>query len=360
MKLLYIYRYALLGGVTTQLANRLRFLEDQVEVHFAFLEDQGGSTVFEGYPHVRVCSSMRALVQLISGDQFDLISVIDTPEAYAALRKARYTGAVVNEVHTTTTNLRYLERINRQRIDAFVVPSQYMKRRLREEYGIGRAPPCFQIPNCVDTDVFRSRVVTSVPNYRIIAWVGKLDDHKNWKWFLKIASTMDEIAFWMVGGETASDETVRQLFALAGQFNVLKRLRWLPRVEYSMMPVLYSQVAQSGGVLLSTSTDESFGMVAAEALACGCPIVAPRSGAISEVLGNTLSCCLYPSGDQDAALHRVSVLLGNSEHRQRCHDEGRRQITACYSLEAVARKYLPILKAISDSSSGSGPQLTAS
>ena len=67
MRLLVIYRYLILGGVTTQLVNRLRFLEEKVEAHFAYLKDYGGRSAFGNYPHVHLFHSHHELARFIRG-----------------------------------------------------------------------------------------------------------------------------------------------------------------------------------------------------------------------------------------------------------------------------------------------------
>ena len=54
MKILFIYKYAILGGVTTQLVNRLSTFNKYFECHFAFLNDYGGTSAFNDYQNVYI------------------------------------------------------------------------------------------------------------------------------------------------------------------------------------------------------------------------------------------------------------------------------------------------------------------
>ena len=358
MRLLYIYRYSILGGVSTQLANRLTFLKEEAEPHFAFLEDHGGRTAFGGYPHTYIMASSRELTRLIRDHAFDMILVIDTPEAYKALAAAEYDGKVINEVHTTTANLKYLKEIGDQRIDAFLAPSAYLVERIEGEFGFGGRVPCYCTGNCVDTELFQPRVSAHKPQRRIILWVGKLDDHKNWRGFLAVAQGLmelrDDCEFWMVGGETASDETVQEMMDLAGAYELMHRLRWIQRVEYRHMPMLYSITAASGGLSLSTSQNESFGMTVVESMACGCPSVGARVGALPEVLSDALAANLYPFFDVEAAVAVVNRLLVDGEPRERLVELGRRKAVEEHSIPGMGRRYMNILREIRQQ-----PQLAA-
>lgn len=350
MKLLYIYRYSILGGVGTQLANRLHFLLESAEPHFTFLEDHGGRSAFGDYPHTYITPNGKELTRLIRNGNFDMVLVIDTPEAYKSLAAAEYGGKVVNEVHTTTANLKYLADVGEQKIDAFLAPSAYLVERIEGEFGFRGKVPCYDTGNCVDTEVFQPVAGVPVPTRKIILWVGKLDDHKNWRGFLSVAQGLmtrgEDCEFWMVGGETASDDVAREMLDLAGAYELLTRLRWIQRVEYDQMPQLYSLTAASGGLSLSTSQNESFGMTIAESLACGCPAVSARVGAIPEILDGELAQNLYTFFDVDEAINVVAGLLRDDERRRELIEIGRRKASEEYSITGMGLRYMEILERI--------------
>ena len=65
------------------------------------------------------------------------------------------------------------------------------------------------------------------------------------------------------------------------------------RKNGSEMPAFYRSLAASRGFLLSTSSEEAFGLNIVEAQACGCPVVAPRVGGIPEVIEHQKTGYLY-------------------------------------------------------------------
>jgi glycosyltransferase involved in cell wall biosynthesis len=83
------------------------------------------------------------------------------------------------------------------------------------------------------------------------------------------------------------------------------------------MPGLYATVAASGGTVLLTTRNESFGFAALEAMASGCPVVASSVGGIPEVIEDGTTGLLYPLGDVPSATSHVTTLLGNGELRAR-------------------------------------------
>jgi N-acetyl-alpha-D-glucosaminyl L-malate synthase BshA len=62
-------------------------------------------------------------------------------------------------------------------------------------------------------------------------------------------------------------------------------------------------------VFLLPSAQESFGLAALEAMACGVPVVASRVGGLSEVVDDGVSGCLHAADDVDGMARSVVALL---------------------------------------------------
>jgi glycosyltransferase involved in cell wall biosynthesis len=344
MKILYFYKFCILGGVTTQLANRLKFLRHHSEVHFAFLEDYGGASAFEGYEHVRILGTVEEIKSYIEVNDFDIMITIDTYELYEALGSELEGKVIIHEVHTT-----YSEPL--QRLAAtkdslpfhyVITPSAYMKDYL-DSIGITGA---YHINNCLDIDLFRYEAGMEQEPATIL-WVGKLDDHKNWSSYLNIAgrlnARMPELQFMLVGGYTAAEEIKKQLMLKVEQMG-FKHFKWIPKVNYEEMHSYYSSVAQSGGLYVSTTINESFGMTVLEAMACRCPVVVPRVGALPELLEGPLSASLYESGNEAECVDRLSALLEQNSLRESLKSLGEQKARTTYSIEQVGEEYMALLE----------------
>lgn len=360
MRLLYFYRYSILGGVSTQLANRLHAAAGRAEMHFAFLHDYGGRSVFGEHPWVHFPKGSQAVRDLVRARPYDAVLVIDTPEVYPALREAGFTGALINEVHTTTANIAYLSSLHGERISAFLAPSRYLCRRIEGEFAFAGEVACQCVPNCLDTGTFRPLPVAAVPRRKVLLWVGKLDEHKNWRGFLeggrRLLDRRDDVELWMAGGETAQDAVAEELLDAARELRLVDRLRWLQRVEYRAMPTLYSLVAASGGLTVSTSCDESFGMTVAESLACGCPAVAAAVGALPEVLDGPLAAGLYPHFELDSLVATVERLLDDAAEWERMARLGRESIVERFGIESAGKAYFDAVRGVVDAvSAAAGP-----
>ena len=100
---------------------------------------------------------------------------------------------------------------------------------------------------------------------------------------------------------------------------------------------LWEAMARAAVVLYPARWDEPFGMAAAEAQACGTPVVAFRRGGLSEVIMDGVTGFLVPPDDVGAAAQAVSKVAGISRRACREHAEGRLDLEL--SLDAHERLY---------------------
>ena len=96
-------------------------------------------------------------------------------------------------------------------------------------------------------------------------------------------------------------------------------------------------MARAAVVLCPSRWDEPFGLAAAEAQACGTPVVAFRRGGLGEVIVDGVTGFLVPPDDLRAAVQAVSKAAGISRPACRKHAEG--QLDLELSLDAHERLY---------------------
>ena len=101
--------------------------------------------------------------------------------------------------------------------------------------------------------------------------------------------------------------------------------------------LLWKAIARAAVVVCPARWDEPFGMVAAEAQACGTPVVAYRRGALGEVIVDELTGFLVAPDDDEAAAAAVSRAGGLS--RLECRRHAETQLDLGRSLDAHERLY---------------------
>jgi len=100
---------------------------------------------------------------------------------------------------------------------------------------------------------------------------------------------------------------------------------------------LWTAMARAAVVLYPARWDEPFGMAAAEAQACGTPVVAFRRGALGEVIADGLTGFLVPPGDMRAAAGAVARTAEIS--RPACRDHAVARLDLERSLDAHEQLY---------------------
>ena len=104
---------------------------------------------------------------------------------------------------------------------------------------------------------------------------------------------------------------------------------------------LWAVMARAAVVLFPARWDEPFGMAAAEAQACGTPVVAFRRGALSEVIVDGVTGFLVPTDDIAAGADAVGRTAGISRSACREHAEG--HLDLARSLDAHERLYRQVV-----------------
>lgn len=318
MKILFIDMYAVLGGVPVVLLNRYQGLKKEFECHFAFLYDYGGTSLFDGYENVYILKNRDNLLKLIDEYNYDVISIIDSNIIYEWIAKSEYKGLIINEVHTTyQINLDKLSSlIGNPPMDVIITPSEYMKNIIEDKYKFKNVIPIEVVPNCLDLKNFIYSENKINDKVHKILWIGRLDKHKRYMDFLKICRKLKteykehKFEYILVGGVNSTEEDIDELVNKSIEYDIFKDLKWYSSIEYNDMCKIYSEAKLSGGVYISTSTNESFGMTVLEAMAMGLPVVIPNVGALPELVYEYENS-IYNLGDLDKACELIVKQLDN-------------------------------------------------
>jgi len=278
MKVLYAYRYGIIGGVSTQLLLRRAALKAAgIRCELFFSQDNGLGHVLTDRDGIHF-GKERSFGHLVRQGVYDAVIVIDSPELLHSARGPFYRrNPVLLDVHTTVaTGLAYLSEISPSRLAAVMVPTRYSKNLVTSR--LPSSTSLAVIPNILDTELFTPAASPLAQGERQFIWVGKLDLHKNWRLAVTYIAMLRKILgrpvrLHMVGGYAAQPALSEAFFKLIHKLGVSDCVTWIDRIENAELADLYRQCAASGGAMLVTSRDESFGMAAAEAVLCGCPLI---------------------------------------------------------------------------------------
>jgi phosphatidyl-myo-inositol alpha-mannosyltransferase len=98
-------------------------------------------------------------------------------------------------------------------------------------------------------------------------------------------------------------------------------------------------------VLIMPSRFEGFGMVAAEGMAAGVPVVATDLDSLPEVVGAPDAGVLFRGGDPQALAEAVQALLDDPEERSRLSEAARARARR-FTWDAVAAAHLEFLQQV--------------
>ena len=315
MKILYCYRHGILGGVCTQLYHRFRgHIDEGLEIHCLFNKDHGVAEMLGGLATIHFGIRGEEMAKFVKEQHFDTIVVIDSPEYFDMLKDVEHGSKVFLEVHTSIfKNLEYLRQIERNDIDGIITVSEYMIEIIRERL----SEECSDLSinkftNVLDTDLFNIEKKRENNGKIPLLWIGKIDDHKDWKTFFEICQALNSNSenreFWLVGGQTCPPKLAQEVFDKALELGILSQLHWVDRIENENISKIYSYVAKNGGCKLITSHNESFGMSALESMLSGCPVVSTRVGALPEISETGSHFMLYELQNIEQATKRITQM----------------------------------------------------
>ncbi len=122
--------------------------------------------------------------------------------------------------------------------------------------------------------------------------------------------------------------------ALAANQETCTYLGQLPHAD------LWHLMSRAAALLLPIGWEEPFGLVAAEALAAGCPVIAYARGALPEIISDGETGWLIPPGDLDAAAHAATRLAALS--RAACRARAEQRFSLARMLDDHERFYQQI------------------
>jgi glycosyltransferase involved in cell wall biosynthesis len=347
LRILFVYQFLSLGGVEVVLQTRLQeLIRRGMDARALFLKSFGGEKLFLDLPHqVEVRTSEIEIAEFLRDFNPDWIISLDTPTILPIASQVVPQAHIAYEVHSTypmsLSPLRYADLL--AQVTGILVPSR-SQQEMVEDILIRPLPICI-VPNALP-DIFLEPGESLLPHGRpAVAWVGRLDPLKNWRFFVDLVHLVREkvdAEFWLIGGENSPYNEKASLQEAITSKGLEDCFNWRPAVDHTEMPGLYRAVGQSGGCLVSTSWTESFGMTVLEAMASYCPVVAPDIIGLRDLVRHRETGLLYPPGNQQAASEQIVDLLLHTDIRHTVSENAQNQART-FTPAAVVDGLLKIL-----------------
>ena len=238
-----------------------------------------------------------------------------------------------------------------------VTVSEAVAKVLRERFGV----PCERIrviPNGIDTEAIATAPAAAE---RVdVIFVGRLVPHKHVEDFLRAVATVGERRIARghstpTAAVVGSGPLASEMRCLAASLGVLaypgepqSRSGISPStalVEFTGPLADHAAVIgriKSAGVLVLPSTREGFGLVLAEAMACGTPCIAYDVPAVRETLDNSEAGVLVPCRDVKGLVAAIENLLADDVRRESLVAAGSRWVVGNFTAGRFAERMVAV------------------
>ncbi len=171
-----------------------------------------------------------------------------------------------------------------------------------------------------DRNTERSRRLLGIPlDAELVAFVGRLQQFKGPQVLIRATAEMlrrnpeRNLRVIICGGASGAATTERQYMNLAAELGVSRRVRFLdPRPPEELVTIY-----QAADLVAVPSYNESFGLVAMEAQACGTPVVAARVGGLPVAVSEGETGVLVDGHDTGDWADALENLLDDDDTRLR-------------------------------------------
>lgn len=210
--------------------------------------------------------------------------------------------------------------------------------------------PPFHFNNCFDAGSF-AYYATAKPPHPIIAWMGRIEDNKNWREFLHIgrqlSSYYPDLQLWMFEDPNISVPAEREQFLpLITELGLGHRLTIRSNVPNADMPYYLSAVGDSGGLLLSTSKVEGAPYGILEAMSCRCPVLTTDSDGVSTSVFHNVTGKFYVLGDIAHAVAEARELMDDTTLRESIRAAAVQHVQAGFNRHLYAHHFIQMLNSI--------------
>ena len=229
-----------------------------------------------------------------------------------------------------------ITRLGIEKSDAVTAVSEYLRQRTIEEFQIQRAITV--IPNFVNCDVYSRASDFSIrrrfarPEETIFIHISN---------FRPVKRIEDVVSVFARVRKSASAKLL-----LVGDGPDLPKAEWLAQTQGVSSDVLFmgkqsdmAPLLSISDILLLPSENESFGLVALEAMACEVPVIATRVGGIPEVVEHEEDGFLFNLGDVAGMAEACLRLIRNPGLRDEMGKNARKHALHDFCATNIVRHY---------------------
>jgi protein O-GlcNAc transferase len=127
--------------------------------------------------------------------------------------------------------------------------------------------------------------------------------------------------------------------SIGGNKTGFKDKNWM-EIDYIDDQIKMASYYSLSDLLVYPSVNDVFGLVVAESLACGTPVVTFRTGGIPEIVEHMKTGYIAPQGDIDKIIDGVMIYYNNVELRKRVEIDGPLRVKQKFSVDVMVDNYI--------------------
>ena len=274
---------------------------------------------------------------LIKAMGLPVVTTVHHPLAMDRMNRMREASSAWEQVRAVLFYPFFMQRLVAQRVDRVITVSSTSARSVARAFGLPDEKVSV-VWNGVDLTTFR-RLANVRRESGEILFVGRADDpNKGFRYLLlALAQLAPAVPFHLTVVQRPQSDEPR---ALARELGLEDRVTFLEKLSPEELVRQYNRAQ----LLASPSLYEGFGLPAAEALACGTPVVATTVGALPEIVDDGVSGLLVPPGEVGPLAGAIRTLLEDPERCQRMGEAGAWQVRKRLSWKRTAEETLALYR----------------
>jgi len=217
------------------------------------------------------------------------------------------------------------------RARAITCGSNYLRDQLLS-LGVVDASRVHVVPMPV-SPVFSSQYSVASSQYSVLT-VARLTQQKSIDTLIEAIALVPTARLKIIGEGPARASLEQQTRAL----NLQDRVEFLGALPQTELPQHYAACA----AFVLPSIREGMGLVLAEALLCGAPVIATNSGGVTDIVRDGETGLLVPERDARALANAIEKILNDRALAQRLAQAGAKFVRAHYTAERVAAQFAEI------------------
>jgi len=237
-----------------------------------------------------------------------------------------------------------------ERSDGVTTISEYMRRRTEDFFGIKK--PIEVIHNFVNCSLYTPDEAARRKGPKKILHISNFRPVKRVLDCIRVfARVREQVEAELVLAGDGPDRGPAE--HLARELGVEAHVRFLGKQDHMerLIPRMYA--------LHLPSETEAFGLAALEAMACGVPPVATRTGGVPDLITHQVDGFMEAVGDIESQASRLVELLSDENLHQRMSDAARKTAVLRFCAELIIPKYEAYYEQVCGSVGTSGPVMVS-